>query len=346
MRSLAVDAPLARGEVLLEVVCAGVCGTDLSIYRGGYAVPLPLTLGHEFTARVADVARDTQSPCAPGQLAVCEINNSCLAYGLENVCAACRRGLPTHCLRRTVLGIVGHPGAFAQYVRAPHGNLHALPPDIEPEAGVFVEPLAAAIRTFELTPIDESSTVVILGCGRLGRLAALVCHKMGARVVAAGRSRPNLDLVGPYAWKRASLREADALPGSDEFAGSDIMVLDSQGLRSTVLDMTEGLGADVVVEATGSSQSLRLAQELVRPLGTVALKSASGVPVDALDTTRTAVQEIRLQGSRCGPFGKAIDFIRQHGVPNSDWITRRYPLEETQAALEAAATEPKVLIQM
>jgi len=201
-----------------------------------------------------------------------------------------------------------------------------------------VEPLAAAIRTFELAPVTQEDVVVILGCGRLGRLVALVAHKAGARVIVVGRSRKHLELVSDYCWKGFTTA-ADAAGGHVEW------VQGGGKLREAVLGLTKGLGADVVVEATGANANLLLAQQLARPLGVVSLKSTSGVNVDSFDTTKAIVDELRFQCSRCGPFDKAIDFMRVHGVPNQSWITAYFPLSRAAEAVEAAAHEPKVVIR-
>ncbi len=342
-----------RGEVLLEVIGAGVCGTDLAIWSGGYPTPLPLVLGHEFVARVAEAPKGSPATALVGRRVVCEINNSCLAYGRRDRCEACRRAMPTHCQRRTVLGIVGHPGAFGESIVVPAGNLHAVPRGVSDRQAVLAEPLAAAIRTFELAPLGEGDTVVVLGCGRLGRLVALVASRLGARVITVGRSREHLASAADFSWRQFRLPRGSATP-----AGRDTVVRREKAARragtesvrgpdelaDAVRDLTAGLGADIVVEATGVNANLLLAQKLVRPLGTVALKSTSGVPVDGLDATMATVHEIRFVTSRCGPFDKALRFIRRYGQPTGEWITAEFPLERTADALVAAATKPKVLI--
>lgn len=348
LRELSLGKPLAKGEVLLEVAYAGVCGTDVSIARGDYPVPLPLVLGHEVSARVVDAKADAASLI--GEAVVCEINNSCAAYGLGRRCEACRRGMATHCQRRTVMGIINHAGGFARYLRAPAGNLHRIPRGFSAKAAVLVEPLAAALRTFELSPVSNGEVVVVLGCGRLGRLVALAASSLGGRVIAVGRSGLHLDLIAPFAWKRVSLpRAGEPEPDSDSKGngrGRVIKARDEEELGTIVRELTRGLGADIVVEATSNNERLKLAQRLVRPLGTVAMKSTSGVPVAGLDTTRAAVDEIRLQGSRCGPFDKALRFMKKHGAPDEAWITKTFPLEQAAEGIMAAQTEPKVVIEV
>ena len=357
LRELSIEKPLAKGEVLLEVAYAGVCGTDVSIARGDYPVPLPLVLGHEVSARVVDAKAGSEAAALVGEAVVCEINNSCAAYGLARQCEACRRGMATHCLRRTVMGIINHAGGFARYLRAPAGNLHRIPRGFSKKAAVLVEPLAAALRTFELSPIAGGEVVVVLGCGRLGRLVALAASSLGARVVAVGRSGQHLDLIAPFAWKRVSLPRADEPQEAGASAGGGepsktrgragvIAVKGEDELVTLIRDLTGGLGADIVVEATSNNERLKLAQKLARPLGTVAMKSTSGVPVGALDTTRAAVDEVRFQGSRCGPFDKALRFMKKHGAPSEAWITKTFPLERAAEGIMAAQTEPKVVIEV
>ncbi|MGI8906963.1 MAG: alcohol dehydrogenase catalytic domain-containing protein [Candidatus Sumerlaeaceae bacterium] len=333
--------PLEAGEVLLKIEYAGICGTDLSLYRGHYPVPLPLVLGHEFSARVVECGANVDTHWLNKRV-VCEINNSCVAYGYTDLCTACKRGMPTHCLRRTVTGIINHPGAFAEYLRAPAGNLHELPDDIPSDIAVFVEPLAAAIRTFELTPLSPGDTVVVLGCGRLGRLVTLVAHKLGARVIAVTRSTQSLE----YVRNHADLLVRFSPELSDEFFMQVEHVATPGELREFILAHTAGLGADVVVEATGMNENFNLALQLVRPLGHVSLKSTSGVPVRELNTTEAIVNEVQIHTSRCGPFDKAIAFLQQHKKPDQSWISATYPLAEITMALGAATHEPKVLLEI
>lgn len=328
-----------RGEVLLQVRRAGVCGTDVALWRGYYPVALPLVLGHEFSAEVAAVGEGVDLAWR-GRRVACEINNSCIAYGHTEICEACRRGMPNHCLTRTVVGIINHPGAFATWLTVPAGSLHRLPDEISDDAAVFIEPLAAAIRTFELTPIAPSDWVLVLGAGRLGRLIALVAHKLSARVITVARSRASLEFVREFSDLSIQYN------ARGEPAGFAEQVADMAQLREIVLTKTAGMGADVVVEATGQNDLLDQATTLARAGGTVCLKSTSGLPVRDLNTTLHTVNEIRFQGSRCGPFDKAIAFMQEHNLPNESWISERFPLSEIDKALAAAETLPKVLLDI
>lgn len=316
---------LSPGEALVRVRHAGICGTDLALYQGSYAASLPMVPGHEFAGEVASVGDPGDSNWI-GARVTAEINNTCISWGRDR-CAACQAGMPNHCQNRTVLGIDKCDGAFAELVRVPMRNLHALPEQMPLQHGAFVEPLAAAIQTFELRPISAGEVVVVLGAGRLGVLVCKVAALKGARVVAVSRSPYKLQLARKFgAHLLINARETD--------------------VRQEVLALTNGLGADVVVEATGTPDGLNEALELVRPRGTVCLKSTPGHGAPEFPLTRAVVNEINIQCSRCGPFGKAIRLIMRHSLNLDAPVSQVYPLSEANAAFEAARTKYKILMNI
>jgi len=315
----------APHEALIRVRAAGVCGTDLAIHDGGYRVPLPLVLGHEWVGTVEAVGDERSSEWI-GRRVVGEINDHCLAMGRTTLCAACNAGLPTHCMERSVTGIVRRQGAFAERLVTPAANLRAVPDAMPDEAAVFVEPLAAALQTFAMTPIKRGEMVAVLGCGRLGVLVATVAKALGARVLAFSDRRDHRALA-----RRVGVEVEDQLSAKE--------------IAECVADVTDKLGADVVVEATGSPGGLALALDCVRPRGTIALKSTPGVPVERFDLTRAVVNEVRLQGSRCGDFNSAIQFWERHRPPLERLIEAEFPLDRTAEAIARAHEPGKVLIR-
>lgn len=312
-------------EALVEVAYCGICGTDLAIYSGKYEVPLPQVLGHEFSGDVIEVGSRKHTGWV-GKSVTAEINNTCISYNRTKRCAACIRKMPHHCQERTVTGIIGADGAFSEFVVVPVRNLHELPEGISATEGVFVEPLAAALQTFELTPLTKGSQVVVLGLGRLGLLVSIVAMARGAEVIGIDRSKEKQTRAARFGIR---------------------VVEDNQPTRwiAGVKEKTHGFGADIVVEATGSPAGVDLAMEMVRPRGVLALKSTPGEAVKHLDVTRLVVNEIRLQGSRCGPFDKAIKFLIESGPDVLSLISRTFPLAEVQEAFKLAPVESKILIQ-
>jgi len=188
---LRAPAP-ADGETLVEVLCAGVCATDLALQRGymGFTgVP-----GHEFVGRALD------GPLA-GRRVVGEINAACGA------CPTCRAGLARHCPRRTVLGIRGRPGALAERLRLPHENLHAVPDALPTGRAAFTEPLAAAFEIVEQLAPPAGRRALVAGDGRLGLLCALVLAREGLEVTVAGRHPERAALLPDGVEHRTGLLE-------------------------------------------------------------------------------------------------------------------------------------------
>lgn len=291
-------------EALVAVRCAGVCSTDLEILAGymGFAG----VLGHEL---VGDVVAGPAEWL--GRRVVAEINAPCGA------CPTCLAGRGNHCPQRTVVGIHGRDGAFAEQVAVPVGALHAVPPSISDDQAVFVEPLAAALRVVEQAAPGPSERAVVLGDGRLGQLVAQVLA-----------SRCPVQLVGRHDTK-LSIAERLGVPivRQDDFAADG--------------------EADLVVDATGSAAGFELAMQAVRPLGRIVLKStcAEGKP---LNLAPLVVREVTVIGSRCGPFPAALQALARGEVQVEPLISRRYPLREGVAALTAARGEDvvKVLIDV
>lgn len=286
--------PKAAGEdVVVRVLRAGICRTDLEIVKG--YMSFRGVLGHEFVGRVC------QGPARwMDKRVVAEINCVC------GHCDMCTGGLKNHCRKRTVLGIAGRDGAFADKVLVPVRNLHLVPDGVSDDEAAMVEPLAAAFQLTHQIRFDKMQRVVILGDGRLGQLVARVLL----------RKCPNLLLVGRHSEKLA--------------------LADHVHVQTAHVDkFIPRQEADVVVEATGSAAGLELACRTVRPRGTIALKStyAGRQPV-AL--AQVVVDEITIVGSRCGPFPEALDALARGEINVSNLIGRHMPLEKAQEAFDLA----------
>ncbi len=313
---------LRPGWALVRVRLAGICNTDIEILRGYHA--FRGTPGHEFVGEVAEV-QDVSAATKRKWLGrrVCgEINVSCSAYGFKPVCDFCRRGLKTHCARRTVLGIVAHDGAFAEYLALPLENLHVVPKNVTDEQAVFVEPLAAACEILDQVNVKEFHSAAVLGDGKLAQLIALVLRTAIPRVVMYGKHEKKLVLA-----RRAGIQTKRV-----------------SGDASNLKRIKESFG--LLVEATGSPSGLALAQHMTEPRGTLVLKSTfhGAAPVE---TWPIVVKEITVVGSRCGPFAKAIALLRSGEVDPTLLISRTFPLDQAPAAIQFAQGSGimKVLLQ-
>jgi alcohol dehydrogenase len=295
----------------MRVRLAGICNTDVEILRGYHA--FRGTPGHEFVGEVVEVegvSGETKRRWL-GRRVCGEINVSCTAYGFKPVCDFCRCGLKRHCVRRTVLGIVAHDGAFAEYLALPLENLHAVPKSVTDEQAVFVEPLAAACEILEQVNVKKFRSAAVLGDGKLAQLIALVLRTAIPRVFMYGKHEKKLALA-----RRAGIRTKRV-----------------SGDPSDLRHIKENFR--FLVEATGSPSGLALAQHMTEPRGTLVLKSTfhGAAPVE---TWPIVVKEITLVGSRCGPFAKAIALLRSGEVDPTPLITRTFPLDQTPVAIQFA----------
>lgn len=262
--------------------------------------------GHEFVGIVEECANEHLR----GKRVVGEINCVC------HRCEYCQLEMPHHCLNRSVLGIQNRNGAFAEYLTLPEENLHLAPPSVRDDVAVFTEPVAAAFRVTEQVTITASDRVIVLGDGKLGQLVAQVMWLYTKQVTCVGR----------HAWKLELLKNLNI----------------GTALAADPLEP----GADVVIEATGSHEGLRRALELVRPEGTVVLKTTVAQPT-ALELSIPVINEVKIVGSRCGPFRPALEALALGNVEVRPMITETYPLKDGVYALRRAAEDVmKVVIHV
>lgn len=300
-----INKPLGDDEALVRVTLSGICNTDLEIARG-YA-GFQGTLGHEFVGVLEDSARGDVGTLRSGQRVVGEINAGC------GSCALCHSGDSRHCPARTVLGIVGRDGAHAEFLKLPQINLVLVPDEISDERAVFTEPLAAACGILERTSIDKNTRVAVIGDGKLGLLCAQVIGTVTSNVTLIGKHENKLAIAKRRGLETTTL--AGAKKRSREF--------------------------DVVVEASGSSNGFELALKLLRPRGTLVLKSTFHGATE-LNTARIVVDEISVLGSRCGRFAPAIELLKSNAIDVDSLISDEFRLTEGVRAM-ARAAEPGVL---
>jgi threonine dehydrogenase-like Zn-dependent dehydrogenase len=252
-------------------------------------------LGHEFVG-IVDQSEDAS---LEGKRVVGEINVAC------GGCETCSAGHPAHCPHRTALGIRGRDGALAEYFCLPAANLQLVPDHVSDELAVFCEPLAAACEVLEQVHIRPTSRVIVLGDGKLGLLVAQVLRLTGC----------DLTVVGRHAEKLA--------------------ILEAHGIRVQTGAEALTRSAKVVVECTGQAAGYEEAVRLLRPGGTLVLKSTHHGLVQA-DLSRLVVDEVRVVGSRCGPFPPALRLLSCGLVDAESMIDSVYPLDDALAAVERA----------
>lgn len=277
-------------DCLLRVALAGICSTDLAMTEGLY--PFTGIMGHEFTGVVEEGPAGLQGRRVAG-----EINITC------GECAPCRAGRSKHCQERSVLGLRGRDGVFAEYVTLPARNLHLVPDGVPDEAAVFTEPLAAALDVLEQVTVTPGTRVLLVGAGRLGQLIARALATTGC----------DLTVVVRDAAKARRLARTGARLISGEESEPGIY--------------------DLAVECTGNDAGLSMALAALRPRGSLVLKSTYA-GTSRVDMSRVVVDEIRILGSRCGPFDKALALMAETDLHLEALIDAVYPLDEGLEALE------------
>lgn len=290
------EVPLPQNdEALIRVSHAGICNTDLEIMRGymGFSG----VLGHEF----AGVVEQANDPRWLNKRVVGEINLAC------GKCSLCRRGMGKHCPNRTVLGISGKDGVFADYLTLPLRNLHVVPQEIPDLQAVFTEPLAAACEITEQLEILPEQSVLVIGDGKLGQLIARVLSIYCENLVVVGKHPDKLQRLQKLGVQTIALKD---------FSKPE------QSFR-------------VVVEATGSWQGWEFALRQVEPTGFLVLKSTYAGE-HRFNPAPLVINEINVIGSRCGPFATALKLLMKGVVDPTDLISGVFSLDEWEQAFQLA----------
>jgi (R,R)-butanediol dehydrogenase / meso-butanediol dehydrogenase / diacetyl reductase len=298
------------GTVILRPDAVGICGSEVEGYLGrmGNRTP-PLVMGHEFAGTVVEVGEGVDKGLVGRAVAV----NPLISDG---VCRMCRMGLANLCPNRRLVGI-HQPGAFAEYVLAPAKNAYPLPEDLEDAAkiGALAEPLANGVHALRLgtvgTDVDaDVENVVVIGAGTIGLSCLQATVPFGF---------PNVAIVEPHEVRR----EGALRLGANEAYASD------EEAREALLERTDGLGADLVVDAVGAEVTRRAAVDLLRPGG-----RAIFVGLHSDDTTLGFHGVVRgqldLQGSYAytpEDYEEALEMLLE-GRASIGELPRVLPLEE------------------
>ena len=285
------DAPMPEckeEQSLIKILLADICSTDREILRG-YRPGFRGIMGHEFVGRVVN----SPDPSLVGKIVVGEMNEGC------GDCLYCRTGREKHCLSLDVIG-VSRDGCFAEYMALATHLLYEVPNTLAPDQAVFTEPLAAALEILEQVTIDPSKNVAIIGDGRLAFMITQVLSGTGAPLTVIGKHPGKLELFAPYAKTAVYsdyLSEENAKqPGADPFR-----------------ELSAEECFEYVIEASGNESGIHLALRIVRRMGVIVLKSTYAGNT-SLNLSTIPVNEITVVGSRCGPFDKALEYLKSGKV--------------------------------
>jgi D-arabinitol dehydrogenase (NADP+) len=311
-----VDVPVAGdGEVLVRVVIAGVCGTDLHLHHGEFGPTYPLTPGHEFVGEVVELGRGV-SAVAAGDLVAIDNTSAC------GYCFNCRRARPTFCSQPVAQG-VNAPGGFSEYVVVSAQKCFVVN-DLDPEVAVFAEPAACVVHGLDMLDMSPGSDVLLFGAGPTGLILTQLLARSGAgRLTVAAPTKFKLDI--------AAARGADQVVTTDRHDPE----ASTQSLRELAPE-----GFDVVIDATGALRVLERSIPLTRDGGTVFVY---GMTAEAdrwsISPYEVFRRELTIKGSfaQSFSFDRSLQALRQRQLDTSDMITHRFKIEEYADALEAVA---------
>ncbi len=306
---LEVDDPrCGESDVVIAVASCGVCGTDRSIYRGEYHVSTPLVLGHEYSGTVVDVGSEV-SGFVVGDRVVVDPNV------VDDTCFFCRRGESHLCSGLSPLG-VGRSGGFAELSVVPERYLYRVPESLSLQDAALIEPLACCVRGIDQARVSTGDVVLISGAGPIGCLLIQLARMSGAAHIIS---------VEPSTSRHDFARRA----GADE-------VWDPSQVTQALKELRGPVGADVVIEASGSLTAAQSCFDLVRRGGTVVL---FGVYPESrtmsVSPFRINEDELRVVGSLNNPstHSRAIDLLASGRVSLEGIVSHRLTLDEVELAM-------------
>lgn len=313
---------ISEDEVLIKVKMCGICGTDWKIFTGDYASQyLPMIAGHEFWGVIEQIGANAKGLVVGDRVAV----DICLPCG---TCYFCRRGDHLLCQTFTQLGI-HTDGAFAEYMKAPWKNCYIIPPEVDDYAAAFIEPMTTVLEGAKRMNCKIASSVVVIGCG-LGILHAAMAKLRGAvPVIVIGDSTKKLQM--------AKQMGADFV----------IDIRETPDPVSRVKELTNGIGADYVIEAVGTPKTYEQAFAMVRRGGTV--ESFGVVPegqTAALAPYEFVLGEKKVSGSCAGfgnDWGDVITLLKYHRIDPRPLYSMVVPLEELETALHEIRNDRDII---
>lgn len=313
-----LDPVLDGDEVLVKVRYCGICGGDLHVYKEGAGVGF----GHEFSGDVVEIGPDVNG-WARGDRVAFEPNVSC------GECFWCRQGDLGLC-EQFYVELIRFKGGFATYAKAKHYNLHKLSHEMSYEEAALVEPTTCALHAVKLSGLQEGDVVAVLGLGPIGQLMARVAKASGAKAVYASEiSKSRIELA------------RDAV---DEVIDANLT-----NPVDRILELTHGVGPDIVFECAGSVPTSQQSIALVRKGGTVVVEAICFDPVEVVFNS-IVLKGLTIKGSQCfspGEFSRALNLVRDGKINAASLVTHKFSLDDVNEAFETAlrAEGGKILVE-
>lgn len=329
MELLDIEKPIAFDDkVVIKVAFTGICGSDIHTFKGEYKNPkTPVVLGHEFSGTIVEVGPDVKD-YKVGDRVVSETT-----YETCGKCKYCKERDYNLCSNRKGIGTQVN-GSMTDYVLAREESLHLIPDNVSFEAAAFSEPLACTTHAvMEKTQVKDGDVVLVIGPGPIGLLTAQVAKAEGATVILSGITR-----------------DLERLELSKKLGVDYIVDSQANDLEEFVLNLTDGYGADIVIDASGAVPAVNQGLKVTAKKGDFIQLGLFANPVVEIDTESIIQREINYIGSRSqkpSSWDKALKLLAEEKIDTESMITKVYPVEEWREAFEAVmgGEEIKVMIQ-
>ena len=315
------DVPVPQpknNEVLIRVRVCGICGTDIKLYKGDYTANVPVILGHEFSGEIVEIGKEVKD-LKVGDRVVVDPNEPC------GKCYWCRSGKSTFCKNMPAYGVLSN-GAFAEYIVVGEKGTYKIPDALDYEKASFCEPVSCAIHGIDRAMIKPGETVTIIGGGQMGQILLQLAKNAGAsKLIMITRSQWKLDLA-------------------KSFGATHLISAKKENVTESIMDITNGLGCDVVIEAVGSPRTVEQAFNLAKKSGRVVIfgfspekEKATFVPFDLLS------KELSILGSWVNPytFSRAIEIIASHQINLDPIISKKLNLDEIMEGFKLMMEKPE-----
>lgn len=309
-------------EVLVRVDSCNICGTDISLYRGKYTAKTPVILGHEWSGEIVEIGENVKD-LHIGDKVVSDPNESC------GLCYWCRSGKPYFCNNMPEYGVL-RDGGFAEYIKITAKSVYKIPEGLDLESAAFVEPVSCAVHCIDRALIKPGESVLIIGGGASGQIITQLARNAGAsRLIMITRSKSKLELA-------------------KKFGATDIINAKEEDILKKILDLTDGLGVDVTIEAVGKAETIELAATLVKKSGRVLIfgfapegEKATISPFEILS------KELTIMGSWINPYTsyRALEILSSGKIDVKTLISIRLPLDKIMEGINLMIDKPEGFIK-
>jgi len=317
-----LDVPypeLTPKSVIVKTIACGICGADLEKYLGRMSKydRLPAVLGHELSGEIVEIGREVEG-FTPGERVVVQPFT-----GMCGKCYYCKTGQAWSCSSRRIMG------GMAEYVAVPSENLYPIPENVDPEEAALCEPFAVALHALHVSSFKILDTAAVLGPGPIGLMTVMALKAAGACLVVVTGTKddasPRLELAAKIG--------ADATVNVEEENPVDV-----------VMDLTKGLGVDVVFDTTGNQKAGPQGMQMLKSRGKLVVIGHYPGTMALADPSYSGYSILGNVSYDWDTWERLIPYLKRRAVDFKRLISHRLPLEEAARGFELARSKKSVKV--